>query len=285
MRNLLDFLSAHYHWLVFVILEAIGVSLLVRYNSYQSSVWISSANTAVGMVYDMESKVQAFFSLTRNNEELSRRNVYLEHQVNALTEQLQKANMDSTDIAALKSIEPNKYIAAKVVHNSLNLKDNLITINRGTEDGVGVDMGVISGHGVVGIVYQAGPHYSVVIPILSSLSSISCKVEGTNYFGRLSWTGKERNMAYVDDIPRHARFRLYQRVVTSGFSSVFPEGVAVGKIIHVYNSPDGVSYRLQVQLYTDFGNLRDVFVFDNSNMQEQLQTLKAAEDSLRNKTE
>ena len=67
--------------------------------------------------------------------------------------------------------------------------------------------------------------------------------------------------------------------MTSGYASVFPEGVAVGKILHVYNSSDGVSYRLQVQLYTDFANLRDVYVVENSAMREQLDVLRAAQDS------
>ena len=90
-------------------------------------------------------------------------------------------------------------------------------------------------------------------------------------------------MAYVDDIPRHARFKLYDRVVTSGYSSVFPPGIAVGKIRHVYNSSDGLSYRLQVHLYTDFSRLRNVCVIDDDHIQERLDILRAAQDSLEKK--
>ena len=90
-------------------------------------------------------------------------------------------------------------------------------------------------------------------------------------------------MAYVEDVPRHARFRLYEWVETSGYSSVFPPGIAVGKILHVYNSPDGISYRLQVELSTDFGKLRDVCVIDNKPVLERLDALRAAQDSLKPK--
>jgi len=280
MHNLLDFIKAHYHWFVFLVLEIISMILLVNYNSYQGSVWVSTANTVAGVVYDGEAEVQSFFALTKLNDQLSRRNIYLEHQVKELTEALKHEGIDSTVIASLKEPTPYKLIGAKVVSNSISKKDNLMTIDKGEADGVHKDMGVISGHGVVGIVYLAGKHYSVVIPALSSKSSISCKIERRGYFGYLHWEGGKSNMAYVDDVPRHARFKLYERVVTSGYSSVFPEGVAVGKIIHVYNSADGVSYRLQVQLYTDFANLRDVYVVDNSAMLEQLNVLRAAQDSL-----
>ena len=219
-------------------------------------------------------------TLTRLNEQLSRRNVYLEQQVKELSAALERDGMDSTTLSALSNPTPYKLIPAQVVSNTVHKKDNLMTINKGEADGVRKDMGVVSGHGVVGIVYMAGRHYSVVIPALSSQSSISCKIERRGYFGYLHWEGGYSNLAYVDDIPRHARFKLYERVVTSGYSSVFPEGVAVGKILHVYNSSDGVSYRLQVQLYTDFANLRDVYVVDNSAMREQLDVLRAAQDSL-----
>lgn len=280
MRNLIDFILSHYHWFIFIALEAVSIVLLFNYNSYQGSVWVSSANSMAGLVYEGEAKIQSFFSLTRLNEQLSRRNVYLEQQVKELSAALERDGMDSTTLSALSNPIPYKLIPAQVVSNTVHKKDNLMTINKGEADGVRKDMGVVSGHGVVGIVYMAGRHYSVVIPALSSQSSISCKIERRGYFGYLHWEGGYSNLAYVDDIPRHARFKLYERVVTSGYSSVFPEGVAVGKILHVYNSSDGVSYRLQVQLYTDFANLRDVYVVDNSAMREQLDVLRAAQDSL-----
>ena len=88
-------------------------------------------------------------------------------------------------------------------------------------------------------------------------------------------------MAYLDDVPRHAKFKLGDRIVTSGYSSVFPAGVLVGKIKHVYNSEDGLSYRLAIELSTDFGNLRDVCVIDDASIREQRQVIKAAQDSIK----
>lgn len=285
MNNLLDFLSRHYHWFLFVFLEVICAVLLFQYNNYQSSVWFSSANVVTGKVYEVNSKITQFFSLVKLNEELTHRNVYLEQQVQALYNQLEEKDVDTTLAkgASMKVLEHFRVIPAKVVSNSVDKKDNLITIDKGEADGVRKDMGVVSGTGVVGIVYMAGKHYSVVIPVLSSKSSISCTIDGRGYVGYLHWTGGNSQMAYVDDIPRHARFKLYDRVVTSGYSSVFPPGIAVGKIRHVYNSSDGLSYRLQVHLYTDFSRLRNVCVIDDDHIQERLDILRAAQDSLEKK--
>lgn len=76
MRNLLDFLSRHNHWFVFVLLEVISAVLLFRYNSYQGSVWFSSANAVSGKLFEWNSAVGQYFSLIDVNEQLTQRNIY-----------------------------------------------------------------------------------------------------------------------------------------------------------------------------------------------------------------
>jgi cell shape-determining protein mreC len=285
MRNLLEFLAKYNHWFVFIILEVIGLVLLFQYNNYQGSVWFSSANVVSGKLYGWSSEAAAFFSLRGVNEELTRRNLYLEQQVRILSDSLAKTGRDSVALSQsqLSVLKKYRLIPAKVVSNTVNKADNFITIDKGAADGVHKDMGVACGSGVVGIVYMVSTHYSVVIPVLSLQSNIGCAIQGRGYFGVLHWAGGAVDMAYVDDIPRHAHFKLYEKVVTSGYSSIFPPGILVGTIKHVYNSADGLSYRLKVQLSTDFGKLRDVCVIDNAPMEERLQLLRAAQDSLTSK--
>lgn len=285
MGALLDFLRKYNHWFIFLLLEAISAALLFQYNSYQGSVWFSSANAVSAKMLSWNAEVESFFSMSKANQELTQRNLYLEQQVRMLSDQLTDKTHDSTwinrdELALLKGF---KLIPAKVVSNSLSRHDNLITIDKGEAEGVRKDMGVVCGSGVVGIVYLTSAHYAVVIPLLNDKSNVSCRIRGRGYFGYLHWNGGDTRLAYVEDVPRHARFRLYDDVETSGFSSVFPPGVLVGKILHVYNSVDGVSYRLQVRLSTDFGRLRDVCVIDNAPVMEQLNVLRAAQDSLRPK--
>lgn len=285
MRNLLDFLARHNHWFLFVLLEVVSFVLLFKYNSYQGSVWFSSANAVAGKVYDASSAVDQYFSLVDVNRKLTERNVYLERELARLTDTATVAAKDSTYMQRMQAGVLRKYksVPARVVSNSLDKLNNFITIDKGTADGVGKDMGVACGLGVVGIVYLAAEHYSVVIPVLNSKSNISCSIRGRGYFGYLHWYGDRPDEAYLDDVPRHARFRIGDIVVTSGYSSVFPPGMLVGKIMRVYNSANGMSYRLRVKLSTDFGNLRDVCVINDSEMMEQMKLLEAANDSLRPK--
>jgi len=282
MQNLWQFFIRHFHWFLFLLLEVASGVMLFQYNNYQSSVWVSSANMVAGKVYELQANIEQFFSLTRNNEELSLRNFYLERQLDQLRRLYAEETGDTTaaERAELQALSQYKLIPAKVISSTLDRLDNMITIDKGRVDGVNPDMGVACGGGVVGVVYQVSDHYAVVIPVLNNSSRISCAIRGRGYFGYLTWKGGDPSIAYVEDIPRHAKFRRGEWIETSGYSSIFPHGISVGKILQVYNSRDGLSYRLKVHLSTDFGCLRDVCVISDSDIGERLRLQNIARDSL-----
>ena len=283
MRNLIDFITRYNHWFVFVILEVVSFVLLFKFNSYQGSVWFTSANAVAGKVYEADAAVKNFFSLTKINQQLNVRNLYLEQTVRKLSEQVHAETGDSSWLRRTQAqvLDQYKLIPAKVITNSIDKRDNFITIDKGRADGVMPDMGVACGTGIVGVVYMVSEHYAVVIPVLNSKSNISVTIRKRGYFGYLHWTGGASDLAYVDDIPRHAHFRLGDLVETSGYSAMFPPGIIAGQILHVYNSRDGLSYRVQVRLTTDFSNLRDVCVIDNTAMKERIDLMRSAQDSLK----
>lgn len=282
MRNLLEFLAKYNHWFVFLILEVVSMVLLFQYNSYQGSAWFSSANAVTGKLYEWDANVETFFSLTKVNQELTQRNAYLEQEVQKLSDSLVSVTKDSSiyhrdQFALLRNY---RLIPAKVVADSIDKPGNLMTIDKGSADGIHKDMGVISGTGVVGIVYLVAEHYAIVIPVLNTKSNISCMIQNRGYFGYLRWKGGVSDLAYLEEVPRHAHFKLGDYVVTSGYSAVFPPGVRVGRILHVFNSADGLSYRVQLRLSTDFARLRDVCVIDDTAMKERLEIMRAAQDSI-----
>ena len=283
MRNLLAFLAKYNHWFVFILLEVICFVLLFRFNNFQGSVYFSSANAVAGKVYEYNSSVTTFFNMSQSNKKLSERNLILEHQVRALTQYIATHHGDSLAMEQCQkqALAGFKLIPAKVIQSTINREDNLITIDKGKADGIHEDMGVACGTGVVGVVYMASDHYSIVLPVINVNSNISVMIRKRGYFGFLHWKGTPSDIAYVDDVPRHARFALGDYVVTNGYSSIFPPGIMVGKILHVFNSSDGLSYRVQLRLSTDFGKLRHVCVIDNSALKDKALLLKAAQDSLK----
>lgn len=270
MRNLLQFLVKYSHCFFFLILEVISFILLFNFNRYQQSVYFSSANVISGVVYEISNGVTSYFHLKSANDDLLDRNMELELQLTNLENRLHDFVNDSTEIVSIKNMRTEDYelFKAKVVNNSLNHADNYITINKGSLAGIEPDMGVIDRNGIVGIVYKTSPSYSLVISLLNSKSNISCKIAGSDYFGHLKWNGKDPQFAYLQDLPRHAVFQLGDQVITSGYSTVFPEGIVVGTIDDMFNSDDGLSYILKIKLATDFGKLTDVRVIARNNRHE-----------------
>ena len=132
MRNLLEFLTKYNHWFVFLLLEIISFVLLFRFNSYQGSVWFSSANTVTGQIYAWNADVESFFSLIKVNEQLTLRNVRLENQVNTLSKSLTDLTHDTTVVErnGLALLSKYKLIPAKVISNSLDKVNNYITIDK-----------------------------------------------------------------------------------------------------------------------------------------------------------
>lgn len=271
MRDLLNFLLKYSHWFLFLLLEAFCLVLVGRTARYQQSIFFSSANYVAGMVYDAAGVVTSYFHLKDANEDLLDRNIWLEQRVAFLEKALAEETGDTLTSKVGGKPLPGGYwtFKAHVIKNSLNLADNYITLDKGSAAGVRPDMGVVGAAGVVGIVYRTSPRYSLVIPLLNSKSSVSCKIQGSDYFGYLKWEGDDPCYAYLKDLPRHAEFSLGDTVVTSGFSSVFPQGLMVGTVDDMADSNDGLSYLLKVKLATDFGKLGSVRILARSGQDEQ----------------
>ena len=278
MRNLLNFLLKYDYWLLFIFLEAVSFTLLFRFNNYQGSVYFTSANWVTGCVDEAVNEITSYFGLRSVNRDLVNRNVELELEVKRLKDALWEYGKDTTgvDVPLHEVLGTYSVVPARVVNNSTTRSNNFITIDKGRTDSISAEMGVLSGNSIVGIVYQTSAHYALVLPILNSKSSISCKIRRTDYFGVLKWEGGSSRYAWLEDIPRHSEFSLGDTIVTSGHSAVFPEGIPVGTVDDRIDSEDGLSYLLKVRLFTDFARLTDVCVVRYSGRAEQA----ALEDSI-----
>lgn len=278
MRNLIDFFMKYNYWFLFVILEVISFILLFRFNNYQGSVFFTSSNALAGSVYQMANHVTGYFHLKEINENLVQENVELRIQMEHFQKKMMELTADSAGLEVLKkeALADFEIRKAKVISNSLNYADNYLTLDKGAEDGIRTEMGVIDGNSLVGIVYVVSNHYSVVIPVLNSKSSISCKVKDSEYFGFLKWDGRSAQYATIEDMPRHSLFSLGDTIVTSGHSAVFPAGIPVGTVEDMKDSHDGLAYLLKVKLFTDFARLNDVRVIARKGRDEQIEIEKQA---------
>ncbi len=272
MQKLLEFLIGKRHWLLFILCEIISLTLLYRNNAYQRNVMFSSANVVAGHFMSASNSVFSFFNLRTENRQLFEQNKQLELKILSLQRRLESMQADawsSDDILLDSTVQPYEYISAQVVNNNTTHLLNYITINKGLKDGITPDMGVISTHGVVGIVRNAGDHFSVIIPLLNPKWGLSCKLFNSNYYGTLVWDGRDARYANLEELPTHAEFREGDTVVTSGFSAIFPPGIMVGTVEKSDISASSGFYSLKVKLATNFRNLSNVWVVKNNFQKEQ----------------
>ena len=277
MHNLIEFFIRYKYWFVFLLLEACSLIMLFRSNSYQGSVYFTTANTVAGTYYSVISDLTSFFGLKEVNEGLSSDNTRLLLQIQELKDEISKLKTDTVETQDYGL--GHKLRDAKVVNATLHRNNNLITINKGSADGVHPEMGVICSRGVVGIVSMTSEHYSIVMPLVNTTSSISCRLSKSLYFGTMKWQRGAINISYVTDVPRHAKIKPGETVETNGYSDIFPAGLPIGQVLNFENSADGMAYHLRVKLFTDFSTLRDVSVIaDYVNQERKL--LEAQADSL-----
>lgn len=271
MDSIFQFLYKHLHWIVFIVLEIICFVLLFSYNSFQSSIYLSTANAATARLLNGKDKVTTYFGLAEKNRALAEQNAQLQERIVELESMAALYRLDSlAETKAIERIHRTGYhiSPAQVIDKSVNKTDNYFTLDRGTADGVEPDMGVIGIDGVVGTVFKCTEHYSLVMPLLNSDSYTSCKVLGSKDIGILQWHGGDARYAMLHDLPRYSNAEIGDTIVTSGSSSFFPEGVMVGTVEEAYPSSDGLYMTLKVQLSTQFAQLEHVFVVSKMDAEE-----------------
>ena len=284
MAALIDFIKKYNYWFIFILLEVASFVLFFRFNSYQGSVWFTQTNSVAAKINKIYTDVEAFVHLDEVNSKLTAQNSVLQMQVSQLRDQLKDATrkLSINDRHILDSLSGYTMISARVVSASIVKNENYIVIDKGSADGVKPEMGVVGGGGVVGIVRMVNSHYSLVLPIINRNSRISCRIRRTGYYGSLLWDGGSIYYANLVGVPQYARAKRGDAIETSGYSTVFPPGLFVGKVCDIKHAPDGLSQQLVVNLGTNFGNLRDVSVFENLHKQEK-QSLIEMNDTLNNK--
>lgn len=262
MHSLLDFLVRAGTWMLFFVYVLAGCILLCARNPWQHHVYLTSANAVTASVYEVVSNVTDYFNLKSVNEDLQHRNSDLELEVLALRHSLMELSENIPDSLGAGAMLPARYAftIAHVINNSVSRPYNYITIEKGALDGIEPEMGVVDVNGVVGIVNLVTDHTARIISVLNPNLRLSCKVLGSDHIGSLVWDGRDSRYAVLEELPKHAVYHVGDTIVTSGFSSAFPEGVNVGTVKEELRYHDDNFHAVRVELFTDFSTLGTVRV-------------------------
>ena len=261
MRGLLRYLFKNYAFLLFLLLEVFSFVLIFNFNSYQRTSYLNSSNQITATVYNTFNSVGRYFSLGSVNQKLARENA----QLKSLISDLPYIRITPYSVISTAEITDSVYrfISARVINNSVDKQNNYITLNRGRKHGIKPDQGIINSEGIVGVIIQVSESYSLGFSVLNKRWGASAKLKKSGTFGPLSWDGKDPRFANLTGIPFHVELAVGDTVVTSSYSSVFPEGVLIGTV-HSLDQPQGENYyNISVRLAADFRALSYVDVVDN----------------------
>jgi rod shape-determining protein MreC len=266
MRNLLQFIIRNQLFFIFLLMEIISFTLIFQYNRFHKAGVLNFASSVQGFTYSKVARFKEYLNLRKINQELINENNLLHNQLDQY-----KQMVMSTPTLSAHSYPGRKYsyVQTRIINNSVNKQYNFITLDRGRDYGIRPEMAVISPKGVVGMVYAASDNFSTVISMINRDFRLSAKIKKNNYFGSLTWDGINPHIAVLSEIPYHVNVQKGDTIVTSGYSTIFPEGILVGTVSS-YEVEESNFFRINVELSVDFNQLNYVYVIHNLLSDEQI---------------
>lgn len=280
MRNLLNFIVRNSSWLLAILLIALSFYLIFSQNSYQRSVYLTSANRVTGELYRISDNISSLFLMKKNNDDLLSRNASLQKEIIDLKNQIVGLSSDSIHTDALVSdsvaISQFSFIPANVVNMSYSGVNNFLTLDKGARDGIKPDMGVISQQGVVGVILNTSEYFSVVIPVINPKFRLSAKLKNSENSGSVAWDGRSLKIAQLEQLPKHEVFNEGDTVVTS-FSRIFPKDLVIGYTVDKGKSRDDNFNTFNIRLATNFYSIQHVLIISDIFYDEQSSLEKTVE--------
>jgi len=267
MRNLWIFINRYSNFFLFILFFGIAFVLVVRNNSFQRASALNSSNQVIGQAYQQVDYFKGYLNLNETNHALARENAALR----ALLKSSSYDNNAPVKIALDSLQEPEySYIEARVINNSINQKNNYLTVNRGSRHGIEKGMGVISSKGIVGIVLNVSKNFSTIQSLLHSDTRVSASLAKSQAFGSLVWgvQAHDPQKALLRDIPNHVKVEKNEQVITSGFS-LFPPGIVIGTVSETDLTSGSSFLDISVMLNNDFSTLRYVYIIVDQYSKEK----------------
>ena len=193
------------------------------------------------------SSINQYLSLKEKNKILLKENLKIKNQ-------LSKYSFEKS----INFIDYNNYYlfnSARVINNSVFKRNNFLTLNKGSKDGIKTGQGVVIEDGIVGIVQRVSQNYSLVISILNKKTNVSIKFKKNNYVGSLRWNGYNYKKGEVKDVMNHINISVGDTIVTSGYGTIFPKDINIGVVSKLRNRDNSGYQKIEINFLKDLNLL------------------------------
>lgn len=279
MQQVIDFIIRKKDVVIYIVLLLFSLTMIINSNYFHKSKTLIIFNNITNYTFEKFTFINEYFELKKLNSDLINENLFLKSEIEKTVEY---QNIDSLKTTKFK------YKNARIISNSLSSFKNQIIINKGSNDGLKKEMGVINADGVVGIIKRTSKNYSTIMSLLNTDIKINAKAKRTNNFGTLEWNGEDINFLSLNDIPETANIRVGDSIVTGGMSLIFPEGINIGIVskVNSYNlektklnqatkTNQNIKLKsrenylnIEVKLHSDMGKINNVYIIESMFIEE-----------------
>ena len=275
MKKLYEMVVAFKEYLLFAFFTGISLALLATNDGQQMSALRSAAVLTVGFLQDSFTFIPDYFNLRRENKALVEENMNLSDEVNRLRE----ARLENIRLRAmidLKQKSKGRLLAADVVGKTLQLLRNTVTLDIGNHDGVRLNSPIVSPDGLVGKIVATSSGYSVGQILLNKDLRVSAKDQRSRVDGIVQWQGGPT--LQFSDVVKTMDVKEGDVIVTSGYSTVYPEGIAIGVVASTRLLPGSLFQVIDIAPGVDFTRLEEVFIvsspIDSSRISVEARTVE-----------
>ena len=266
MRLLFLLLWRNSFTLLFVLLLSFCFYLMVQNSKFQQASVLNASNAVVARTLQGVNYVREYINLKANNEQLAKENAGLQ---NRLKESLYGGVTMRDTLRDTIYHQQYNYLTARVINNSVNRRNNYLTLDKGSIHGIKPEMGVINGQGIVGIVKQVSPHFCTVMSLLHKDTRVSAKFKKNEFFGSLVWDGEDPQYGTLKEIDKTVPVKKGDTIVTTAFSSIYPSGLMVGTVVKSEVESGSHFHSIKVKFSASFQNLSYVYIIDHLLKNEQ----------------
>lgn len=285
MRNIFLFLRRYFNFLLFFIIQVFCIFLIVQYSRYHQAMFGNSANKITGKVNAEYDKIEYYFRLKKTNDSLVKANERLYNKLTSnfnLPDSGNRLVIDSIRIDSILQYRKFNYLSAKVVANSVTSQSNFIVLQSANVTQMRIGMGIVDpNNAAVGVITDVSGDFAVVMSLLNKDSHISGKLLKTGETGTLSWDGKYPNLVTLTGIPKSTKVAKGDSIITSGFSTIFPKGLMLGRVEEVYLEKSTSNYKINVRTSSNFYTLEFAYAINNIQ-QPQIEKLLEKADKKSN---
>lgn len=270
----------------YLLLVLSGVCIVIMLLSFTLNISGGPLNAAAGYVFvpmqEGINKIGVWVTDKADNlknlSDVMTENEQLRAKIDELTTELNSVKLEQYELDNLRTLYDldQKYpsyekVAANVIGKSSGNWFHIFTIDKGSNDGIEVDMNVIAGSGLVGIVTDVGPNYAKVTSIINDTSKVSGMVTTTSdnlvVSGSLQSMNENMVIEFNNLNDRDGKVAVNDPVVTSAVSSVYQQGILIGYISSIETDSNNLTCSGTITPAVDFEHLEEVLVILNKKQQ------------------